>query len=387
MVSMAAPPSSERKESKTPVAAVLESRSGTLRKAGSASVLSPKAVLQNVGSFSVGFRSDPDEVTPRSSPASPTHRARWKEEPSSPKSASMRQQTCSEPSEPGRQEPSSPKSPSIRRQKSSEEASEPRSIRCLAALTAESKSPRCLRRQTSDLSGLASEPISPKSPKKIARFKEEARDLESKPRLLRRASLPCLKVATKRPGSAETGRQILTPGRFVSETGTAATGSNDTGKVLRRGKGVTMERRVSFGDGMELFEAFTPYCKKYGAHPDDFFFDEKGHMVLVTSSQSDVDLLNVKPDDTIECIAERVDYHTKPQLSARHSKKICVALGEQVLVKKRCGEWVQDSRGWLPVLLKNRPAFQVVVPKEQLRYATSRVGVMAASDDVSPDKK
>jgi hypothetical protein len=137
---------------------------------------------------------------------------------------------------------------------------------------------------------------------------------------------------------------------------------------------------------MELFEAFTPYCKKYGAHPDDFFFDDKGHMVLVTSTQSDADVLEVKENDAIECVLERgVDYHTRPQFSSPLlAPKRSVTLGDQVLVKKRCGEWVQDAFGWLPLMPHGRPGFQVVVPKEKLKYATPRVPVMAPEGAASP---
>jgi len=144
-----------------------------------------------------------------------------------------------------------------------------------------------------------------------------------------------------------------------------------TGKRLLR-------RRVSFGDADEFSEAFTPYSRKYGTHPRDFYFDEQGLMVLEKSS--DADLIHVKAADTIECVLDSgVDYHWRPQLNASFKVTQSVQLGEQILVKKRCGEWVQDKIGWLPLFTGEGKghAFQVIVPKEELRYATPRVAVMS----------
>jgi len=141
-------------------------------------------------------------------------------------------------------------------------------------------------------------------------------------------------------------------------------------------------RRVSFGDASELFEAFTPYCKKYGAHPDDFYFDSKGHMVLVASTQSDVDVLDIKVNDAIECILEMgVQHYEEPESKVRLDKLPNVVMGETFIVKKRCGNWVHDNVGWLPLLIRDNACFQVVVPEDKLRYATARVPVMSVCEE------
>lgn len=145
-------------------------------------------------------------------------------------------------------------------------------------------------------------------------------------------------------------------------------------------------RHVRFGDDddcspkKELYEGFTPYSKKYGAHPDDFFFDSGGRMVLATSHDAQTGIHNVKENDTIECVVDcGVDYRTKPQMSACFEKARTVALGDQVRVKLCCDQWVQDSIGWLPLRIKDDPMFQVVVPKEKLQCVRARVPVMTAN--------
>jgi hypothetical protein len=191
---------------------------------------------------------------------------------------------------------------------------------------------------------------SPKSPKKVIRISETPETIP--PRPARRASLPCLKVSTsKRPDFAESG-------------------------------GDMPRRHVSFIDRQELFEAFTPYSKKYGAHPDDFFFDNEGRMVLTSSSETEKDVHDLEAKDTIECLVEGgVDYHKKPQFGSLLDKQQKVALGDQLIVKRRFREWVQDKSGWLPLFVKGKRAFEVVVPKEQLKYATARVPVMGPSSE------
>lgn len=167
--------------------------------------------------------------------------------------------------------------------------------------------------------------------------------------LMRRHSVPCLKVATNK--------------------------EQDVGDK-------TMKRRVSFGDGQELFESFTPYCKKYGAHPDDFFFDESGNMVLVSSSEPGMDILEVGQGDSIECILdEGVEYRTKPHMASRAKKHQEVSLGDKLVVRNRKEEWVQvkENLGWVPLLVDGEAAFKVVVEKDKLKYASPRVAVMAAS--------
>jgi len=147
-----------------------------------------------------------------------------------------------------------------------------------------------------------------------------------------------------------------------------------------------LKRRVNFGAEVatpkEVFEAFTPYGKKYGAHPDDFFFDSEGHMVLTTSHTKNADVSNVKVKDMIECMEdEGVEYRTEPELAARFEKPCFVSLGDRVTVLEILDEWVRDSIGWLPLHKKDHPAFQVVVSKDKLRFVKARVPVMAMSPE------
>jgi len=144
-------------------------------------------------------------------------------------------------------------------------------------------------------------------------------------------------------------------------------------------------RRVCFSaDGSdEVFEAFTPYSSKYGEHPADFDFDKNGRMKLVEPEQVAVaGLPGVKVGDALECIAEdNVPYYTRPQMAAADKSRRGVLLGREILVKQVCGEWVQDSLGWVPLYLPNKkPAFEMVSPKEKPRaVAKPRVPVMCVS--------
>mmetsp|Transcript_119859 Transcript_119859/g.219499 ORF Transcript_119859/g.219499 Transcript_119859/m.219499 type:complete len:323 (-) Transcript_119859:4-972(-) len=165
----------------------------------------------------------------------------------------------------------------------------------------------------------------------------------------RRRSLPCLKVSTRAEKTSD-----------------------------------APPRRVSFGGGSpELFEAFTPYCKKYGAHPADFYFDSEGHMVLEEEVDSDDDeggLGKVKVGDTLECIVDcGVGYRKKPQMTARFDDLRTLEVEQQIKVLQRCGGWIRDSVGWLPLTIKSTPVFEIVVPKEKLKYATPRVAVSVLS--------
>jgi len=343
IAAVASTPTSARKEPKKAESLPVESRSGTFRSAGIASVQSPsatkKVVLRDVGFFDLGSTGRPKSLSITSEDVQDI----------SPKLGK-----CNSSPLAGSALPKTPAASKGVLKPSSAPAREAHSkLDC--------KSPSS----------------SPKSPKKVSAFALPKNEADGSPTRRRRHSVPCLKRATL----------VVDTTKPEERPSSGASGSGDTpnATVVRRGKRL-ISRRVSFGDGQELFEAFTPYGKKYGAHPDDFFFDAKGHMVLTTSAETDADVLEVKADDILECLREDgVDYYTRPQLSARLSKRKTVGLGEQVVVKKRCGEWIQDSVGWLPLLVGTKRAFEVVVPKEKLRYATARVPVMAPSENpISP---
>jgi len=134
----------------------------------------------------------------------------------------------------------------------------------------------------------------------------------------------------------------------------------------------------------ELYEAFTPYGKKYGAHPDEFFFDAEGHMVLAPSlrfnkKEKAEAVLDCKVADTIECVSDKgIDHHARPQLNAPLEKPQRVKFGQQLIIKKRCEDWVKDNIGWMPLVIGELAVFQIV------SLGVSRVPVMAAPDPCSP---
>jgi len=138
-------------------------------------------------------------------------------------------------------------------------------------------------------------------------------------------------------------------------------------------------RRVTFcsNSGNSVEEAFTPYGKKYGAHPEDFYFNEDGLMVLEASDDKK-DVMAVKVGDMIECTSDEVLYHSKPMPFCGFKDNRAVVLGQQITIQTRRGTWVQDDVGWLQLLTPDHsgPAFQTVTPKEKLRFAIPRVPVM-----------
>lgn len=144
-------------------------------------------------------------------------------------------------------------------------------------------------------------------------------------------------------------------------------------------------RRVTFcsNSGNSVEEAFTPYGKKYGAKPEDFYFNEDGLMVLEASDDKK-DVMAVKVGDMIECTSDEVQYHTKPMPFCGFEDSKAVVLGQQITIQARRGTWVQDDVGWLQLLTADRsgPAFQTVTPKEKLRFAVPRVPVMGKAAKV-----
>eukprot|EP00928_Gymnodinium_smaydae_P013885 TRINITY_DN15037_c0_g1_i1.p1 TRINITY_DN15037_c0_g1~~TRINITY_DN15037_c0_g1_i1.p1 ORF type:complete len:305 (-),score=52.35 TRINITY_DN15037_c0_g1_i1:221-1135(-) len=124
-----------------------------------------------------------------------------------------------------------------------------------------------------------------------------------------------------------------------------------------------IEKRVDFcDDGDECFESFTPYGKKYGVHPDDFYFDDNGEMVLV-------------PDegDTVECIAMGgVAYRTRAADAAYFPDMRGIKCGAKTLVKEKCNGWIKDKVGWLPIDMNGKSLFKVVQmePKKKERPLT-----------------
>jgi hypothetical protein len=143
------------------------------------------------------------------------------------------------------------------------------------------------------------------------------------------------------------------------------------------------KKRMSFSDEpIETMGDYTPYGKKYGAHPNDFEFSKDGRMELVSSRPDEKSILQVKVGDTIECILDAgVQYRTKPQLGQHTKPEQQIELGEEVVVIARSGPWVQDSIGWLPLLYTSeKAAFKVVPPTGKRQYASCRVGVMTRQE-------
>lgn len=75
--------------------------------------------------------------------------------------------------------------------------------------------------------------------------------------------------------------------------------------------------------------------------------------------RSRLDALNdIDVGDTIECTLEiGVRYRTEPRLAAQTNEMKCVNDGEQIIVQEREGDWVRDEHGWLPLKMKDTPAF------------------------------
>lgn len=164
--------------------------------------------------------------------------------------------------------------------------------------------------------------------------------------------------------------------------------ANSTLKVMcakekEPGRVKPQKRRASFSDEpIETIGDYTPYGKKYGAHPSDFEFSKDGRMELVSSRPDEKSILQVKPGDTIECIVDDgVKYRKQPQQATLMKPEKQMELGEEVVVVARSGPWVQDSIGWLPLLYGNdKSAFKVVPQTGKRQYAPCRVGVMTRSD-------
>lgn len=120
--------------------------------------------------------------------------------------------------------------------------------------------------------------------------------------------------------------------------------------------------------------------------PTSFFFDAEGHMVLSppasqTKKEKADAVLAAKVSDTIECVADKgVEHHSRPQLHAILNEPKRVKFGQQLVIKKRCAEWVQDNIGWLPLIINELAVFQIV------RLATPTVAVMGRDmdDPLSP---
>lgn len=146
-----------------------------------------------------------------------------------------------------------------------------------------------------------------------------------------------------------------------------------------------IDKHVCFSPGeVEVFQDYTPYTKKYGAHPNDFEFTADGKMELIESRPEETALLDVKSGDTLECmVTDGVRYRSKPQPSKYSTGQ--VALGDEVVVKRRSGSWVQDSIGWLPLLQVDGrqcgEASFTVLQSQGNRFVTCRVPLMTVSNE------
>eukprot|EP00927_Polykrikos_kofoidii_P060849 TRINITY_DN55759_c0_g1_i1.p1 TRINITY_DN55759_c0_g1~~TRINITY_DN55759_c0_g1_i1.p1 ORF type:complete len:603 (-),score=83.93 TRINITY_DN55759_c0_g1_i1:115-1923(-) len=117
-------------------------------------------------------------------------------------------------------------------------------------------------------------------------------------------------------------------------------------------------RKLRFSDDDDLFEAFTPYSRVYGAHPSNFYFDDAGMMVSADTMQ--IDLGDADEGSVLECVATcGVGYRTSPRMSARFDDMQSVHFGDRFRVIERSGRWVRNDVGWLPLFINCVAVFEV----------------------------